>query len=1376
MAGEFEVTKLYATIVPKLSRNFETDLRSQIRRVENRIKPEITFKAKLDGSFKVIETKLKNATRDRNVKINVDIQNAEAVAKLALLARDRKTKVKVDVDRKGVDLFTSALSTAFTSLENIGHAMGRLNDIAGVVGVTLSTVSKVLGAFAKMASSAGTTAFSLGEALIGLASQTAALGVIAIIAALILALVAALAAGALAAVGFAIAAVAVGAVVTIVAAAVGAMAAAFIGAVGAIGALGAAFAVAGVALYPIIQAFQEFVNVQDAAESSSKSSATSARTQAAALRAASSSIRAAQRGILDANHNVELSLRAVTRAQRDLRNAGEDLIDAYTNQTRARQALNDAEAEAKRNLEDLARLQRDAADRQEDADLRLIRAQERLNSLNPVDNDLTDYREALLDVTKAEKDVADTREDNKRTQEDYDAAVKKGIAQSDRVVAARDALADANGRVRDSQEGLKDAELRLKDAQYDAKRATDEQTEAKLRLRDAEISYQDTLLKQGESADDATAAQAKLAKKLLELTPAGRDFFEALKGIYFWIQKLSKIGQNTFLPGVTTAIKDMKGLAPIFEKSFFKIGQTLGDIAEAFGKFFSSKEAKLAFKQIGDAANEALKVFGKSGLDITKNLLPIIGEFMEVSKPVVKAFAEALTIVGKSMGVVLKSLSTPSNIKNFVVIVKGFGQLIANIAEALGSFLELLGGSLSQSMPELVDGITRFVKGTLSALATLASSGLMKSFGKFIGSFGDALKALADSGVLEQLGRSMGFVLEALGNGFLELAKDPEFQNSLMMFAKQMPAIIDAIVKMLPSLLVALLDFLTVAAKFTEQVGPAGIFGLIATIDLALGFLFIMVITLMEVQDAISDFMLFVQLSFKFWKKIWDDITDAVTVSGTAIKTVLGLLTFNFIDFKDDGLDIFGLFKLGLGNIWDTMIADAFSFWHNLVAAVLNPMKTWFTTAFPNMIAQAVNSFGQIWGQIASLFASPVRYMINTVMNTGLIGSFNYLVGKLPGLTKITARPPGFAKGGIYPGYTPGRDIGYIGVSGGEAIMRPEFTRAVGSDFINSANSAAITGGVSGVQSFMDGKGDGYGKKYLGGFKSGGVVGFIEDAIETASNPFTAMNKGVKALISTIPTKGNIGGSVAAGGANKSNDEITKWLSDKFGSDAIVGAFTGTLGAGNAMGWQAMSAVLNKAFGTHFGAREADAGRTNKTLTGNTSYHSRGRALDLPPMRKYAEWILQNFGKNVTELITPWRELNYWHGKPHKYRADIERQHGVGAAGNDHVHWAMKNGGLVSGLGGEQSDRIKRYLSDGEFVVNAQSTKKIGVDNLRAWNDWGSSGSSSVPKGTLRPIAGDSLNGGTPQYVDHSRTVEMTVYTKDDSQVDALYQRANNLM
>lgn len=74
----------------------------------------------------------------------------------------------------------------------------------------------------------------------------------------------------------------------------------------------------------------------------------------------------------------------------------------------------------------------------------------------------------------------------------------------------------------------------------------------------------------------------------------------------------------------------------------------------------------------------------------------------------------------------------------------------------------------------------------------------------------------------------------------------------------------------------------------------------------------------------------------------------------------------------------------------------------------------------------------------------------------------------------------GYALGGIYPGYTPGRDIGFIGVSGGEAMMVPEWARAVGPAMVNRWNAIARGGGVGAARREM--------MPYLGGFAGGGTT------------------------------------------------------------------------------------------------------------------------------------------------------------------------------------------------------------------------------------------------------------------------------------------------
>lgn len=106
------------------------------------------------------------------------------------------------------------------------------------------------------------------------------------------------------------------------------------------------------------------------------------------------------------------------------------------------------------------------------------------------------------------------------------------------------------------------------------------------------------------------------------------------------------------------------------------------------------------------------------------------------------------------------------------------------------------------------------------------------------------------------------------------------------------------------------------------------------------------------------------------------------------------------------------------------------------------------------------------------------------------------------------------ADGGVLPGYTPGRDVhmfqsptgGTLGLSGGESIMRPEWTKAVGPDFVNMMNHAARSGGVGGVKRALTGAGvPGEGAFFKGG-------GIVSSHSMTGLNKVASMTKRADAL------------------------------------------------------------------------------------------------------------------------------------------------------------------------------------------------------------------------------------------------------------------------
>lgn len=132
------------------------------------------------------------------------------------------------------------------------------------------------------------------------------------------------------------------------------------------------------------------------------------------------------------------------------------------------------------------------------------------------------------------------------------------------------------------------------------------------------------------------------------------------------------------------------------------------------------------------------------------------------------------------------------------------------------------------------------------------------------------------------------------------------------------------------------------------------------------------------------------------------------------------------------------------------------------------------------------------WNRVREATAAPVRFAIQSVFNDGIVGMWNS-VSDMLGTKKMGTYPVRFASGGVLPGYTPGRDpytfiepnTGMsIGLSGGEAIMRPEVTRALGTGRVDALNASARMGGVSAV------------KRTLGGFAGGGVIDSISGLVK----------------------------------------------------------------------------------------------------------------------------------------------------------------------------------------------------------------------------------------------------------------------------------------
>lgn len=373
--------------------------------------------------------------------------------------------------------------------------------------------------------------------------------------------------------------------------------------------------------------------------------------------------------------------------------------------------------------------------------------------------------------------------------------------------------------------------------------------------------------------------------------------------------------------------------------------------------------------------------------------------------------------------------------------------------------------------------------------------------------------AATPSGQMQMLGNSITAVKTNLG-GLLEGAVSPDkfvaalnnmINQGIKVFNMMAPKIVKAVAASLPALIAALIKvvpvLLTSIAKALVQNGHI--------IIKAMTTIFTTGSTQSKWLSGVALTIGGVVLAVKAWSaatKVWSGVqkiaagaqwmmntamfSSPITwiVAGIAL-VVAGLVLF-FTKTKV-GKQAWSAFTRGLVNAWkwcgnalqagwDWLKGVFAAGWNWINHRVFDPFKVGI-----HDIGQAFDTTSswirRAWDKVKDAAATPVRWVVNTVYTNGIQKVWNGIAGAV-GLNLKLPNAPKFATGGIMPGYTPGRDVGYAAVSGGEAIMRPEWTQAVGADTINRWNALARNGGSGAIRADM------------GHFASGGIVGGLNAA------------------------------------------------------------------------------------------------------------------------------------------------------------------------------------------------------------------------------------------------------------------------------------------
>jgi phage-related protein len=204
------------------------------------------------------------------------------------------------------------------------------------------------------------------------------------------------------------------------------------------------------------------------------------------------------------------------------------------------------------------------------------------------------------------------------------------------------------------------------------------------------------------------------------------------------------------------------------------------------------------------------------------------------------------------------------------------------------------------------------------------------------------------------------------------------------------------------------------------------------------------------------------------WNAIWTAVRVTVTNVWNGIKTaisaaidwVVNWVRTRITTLQQNWAMVWTAVKNTVSTIWNGIKTVVSNAWSNL-RGTFDKLINFVKTSIPNAFTAAKNGIKTAWDKIQEVAKKPVRFVVNTVINDGLIGTFNGILGKV-GAPKIpeVKLPHGFAHGG-YTG-----DGGKFEPAGvvhkGEYVFTKEQTKRFGKDRLAAlaAVGSHVFGGV----------------------------------------------------------------------------------------------------------------------------------------------------------------------------------------------------------------------------------------------------------------------------------------------------------------------------
>lgn len=1050
----------------------------------------------------------------------------------------------------------------------------------------------------------------------------------------------------------------------------------------------------------------------------------------------------AQRAIRDALETQADTVRDVSRDMQDAteryRDAQRDAARAGVEAERAQLGLADAYREARRALEDLNSSIRGNALDQRQASLDVAEAKEELDKVlaNPRATE-AEIEQARINYEQRLLQMDDLKRKGAELSDEQDKRFAKGIKGSKEVKRAEEAIAEATERSRDAQRDLQraeedlareriDGQRRLRDAQQ---RVADAQQAAADQQRDAAYAIftaNQSLVSAQRSLSDAyarsgaagSAAMDNVRAAMDKLSPTAQRFARYIFGMRDAFYAL-RAATDPMIEGLQSALELLIGrtsqdaietLQPLFD-FVGRVSVALSSIFVRFADTLRGPTFKRFFGYVSDTAVPTLErmytafenllvgvtnlflAFAPLSADVEKGFVGMTETFRKWSEGLAdnKGFQRLLDYLrdsGPKVATALKEMT-----KSIIALIIASAPVGTVVVDLFTKFFAIINKIPHDVLASLVAGISAAATAIaifagVTAAATLGIPGAIAAaiaavvigFSALVGSSEGLRNALVAAWDAIRTGAVIAFgflrdtwnevwtaiqpTLGQLGQMFMWL-----WHNAIVPAAQGIWTVLlqlwETISPVFETLIAIIKPIATVIWWLLKYV----------IIPVVAGIVYVLV----KVLTPVIKFL---------WKYIVQPMLDGMgmgfKILGAVVKVAIGLI-----------LIVLKSFGMMFSFLWNNYIKP---FWEDKIRPVFDKLVNWLRDS--GIAAKWKAGFallGKAWDGFVRLLTTPIKFVVETLLNDGLLKGYNWLADRFdiePKNVRIEGPKGGwnalYASGGaVYGPGTGTSDSIPARLSRGEHVFTAAEVQAAGGHRVIYALRRAIldgtlfpryaTGGPVGRR--RPGTGDNFGD-WLGGLARGakkkatdvfekgrevfsGITGFLKDPVGSLKTVFKALlkqlpmaNAKIVQQLIAIPRKG-LEGII---------DKVRNLIPLGGVQEGAGGA--GVSGYGNRLGGSGgMIAILRSIFPglpLNSGLRPGAI-----TATGNRSLHGENRAIDVPPRMDVFEWIRKYYPDSHELIYSPAGGRQLYRGRPHMYTGITKSMH------YDHVHWGYDKGGLL---------------------------------------------------------------------------------------------------